>query len=369
MGNEEFFKAQQEASLIKTRIITKYFFTWSRVMIQSQKINRKFSKIGYIDLYAGPGKYEDGTNSTPIIILTQALKDKDISDRLLALFNDKSEENVKSLRETIGNIEGIEKLKYPPVINNVDVDDEIAKIFEDMHMIPSFFFIDPWGYKGLSIRLINALLKDWGCDGVFFFNYNRINMAISNKKFNENMNNFFGEERAKSLREKIKNQNAVEREATIIDGLCNALKEYSYKYILPFRFISCETNKTSHYLIFVSKEFLGYEIMKEIMYKESSECNDDIGSFEYDPSAKLAKQTLLFNTSGSIQDLKNLLMKDFHGKKLTMDEIYRQHSIDKPYVKRNYKRALLELETEKAIEASPHRSKTFGDGVIVAFPT
>src|SRR5207248_10024637 len=41
----------------------------------------------------------------------------------------------------------------------------------------TFLFVDPFGYKGLSLQLVNSVIKDWGCDCVFFFNYNRISMG------------------------------------------------------------------------------------------------------------------------------------------------------------------------------------------------
>ena len=61
--------------------------------------------------------------------------------------------------------------------------------------MPTFFFVDPWGYKGLSLRLINSVLKDWGCDCVFFFNYNRINMGLGNDAVEKHMDALFGKER------------------------------------------------------------------------------------------------------------------------------------------------------------------------------
>ncbi len=54
-------------------------------------------------------------------------------------------------------------------------------MFEQMNLVPTFFFVDPWGYKGLSLRLINSVLKNWGCDCIFFFNYTRINMGLENE--------------------------------------------------------------------------------------------------------------------------------------------------------------------------------------------
>ena len=60
-------------------------------------------------------------------------------------------------------------------------------------------FVDPWGYKGLSLRLINSVLKDWACECIFFFNYNRINMGLGNDAVKEHMDALFGEERAAEL--------------------------------------------------------------------------------------------------------------------------------------------------------------------------
>jgi len=104
-----------------------------------------------------------------------------LRERLLAIFNDKDEKNSKALEQTIAEISGIEKLRYKPQVYNQEVGEEIVKMFESMNLIPTLFFVDPWGYKGLSLRLVNSVLKDWGCDAIFFFNYNRINMGINNE--------------------------------------------------------------------------------------------------------------------------------------------------------------------------------------------
>lgn len=62
-------------------------------------------------------------------------------------------------------------------------------------LFPPSFFVDPWGYKGLSLKLVSAIIKDWGCDCVFFFNYNRVNMGVNNDSIKKHMISLFGEER------------------------------------------------------------------------------------------------------------------------------------------------------------------------------
>jgi hypothetical protein len=81
---------------------------------------------------------------------------------------------------------------------------------------------------------------------------------------------------------------------------------------------------------------------------------------------------LLFELARPIDDLKGMLVNDFSGKKLTVKDLYEQHSIGKPYIKRNYKEVLKQLEADGKITALPCASErkkdTCGDKVIVTFP-
>ena len=53
---------------------------------------------------------------------------------------------------------------------------------------------------------------------------------------------------------------------------------------------------------------------------------------------------LLFSLTTPLDKLEGMLQHDFAGQTLTMQQIYQQHSIDRGYVKKNYKAALLNLE-------------------------
>lgn len=369
MAENSFFKEQSEQSQVKATIVTKYFNIWANVIISTQKKypQRSSNKIAYIDLFAGPGRYEDGTQSTPVMIIEAALKNPDICERLVAMFNDKDENNTRSLEKTLSCIPNIERLKYKPQIKNEEVGEEIVKMFEEMNLIPTLFFVDPWGYKGLSLRLVNSVLKDWGCDCIFFFNYNRINMGLSNPMVQEHMDSLFGIQRADELRAKLEKLRPEERELTIIEELCQAIKTYGNRYTLPFRFKDARGIRTSHHLIFVSKHFRGYEIMKEIMAQESSSHDEGVPSFEYNPADFLPQQTLLFQLSRPLDDLKNMLLGSFSGRTLSMIDIYKTHNVDTPFIKQNYKKVLIEFENEGKIKTEKHKKGTFGDRVLVKF--
>ena len=89
-------------------------------------------------------------------------------DRLVTLFNDASAENSGSLEKEIAALPGIETLKYKPQIMSEMVGTKIVEQLAQIKLVPTLFFVDPWGYKGLSLGLINSVLKNWGCDCVSF---------------------------------------------------------------------------------------------------------------------------------------------------------------------------------------------------------
>lgn len=374
--DNRFFEESREQSVIKATIVAKYFWAWAKVIIGAMRKypERSHDKIAYVDLFAGPGRYKDGSASTPILILRKAIEDRDIRDRLVTIFNDKNEGNKNSLETEIRNIPDLSLLKYQPQVFNEEVGDKIVQNLEQARLVPTLCFVDPWGYKGLSLRLVNSVLKDWGCDCIFFFNYNRISMGLSNPLVVEHMNALFGQKRADDLRNRLENMGPFEREMTIVNELTLALKELGGEYVLPFGFKNERGVRTSHHLIFVSKNVRGYEIMKDIMSKYSSNKDQGVPSFEYNPADE--RYPLLFELTRPLDELVHMLPGDFAGKSISMIQIYEQHHVGKPYIKPNYKEALVRLEEEGKIIASPPAEKrrklkgkaTFGDNVKVIFP-
>lgn len=221
-------------------------------------------KLAYIDLYAGPGRYKDGSASRPLLVLENAIEDADLSKMLVALFNDANKDLTNTLQNEIDALPGIETLTYRPSVMCGEIGEDAAKFFSSTRLIPSFTFVDPFGYKGLSLQIVNGVIKDWGCDCVFFFNYQRINAGICNPIVDVHIDALFGKERADKLREILPGKTPHQREIAILEELAQAIKAMGGKYVLPFKFKNASGRRTSHSLIFVTKHFKGYEIMKDI---------------------------------------------------------------------------------------------------------
>ena len=363
-----FFEESKEQSLVKSAIVSKYFWAWAKVIMS--QVKRGGKKIAYIDLFAGPGRYKDGTKSTPLLVLEQAINDPDMCQMLVTLFNDKDEDSSNSLERAIQELPGVEKLKYKPKVMNKEVGTDMVKLFEQMKLVPTLFFVDPWGYKGLSLQLMNAVVKDWACECIFFFNYNRINMGLNNEFVEEHMNALFGQQRADALRSKLQTLTSADRELTIVEELCTALNPTNDRHVLPFRFRDDRGARTSHHLIFVSKHFRGFHIMRGVMARESSKQEQGVATFEYSPADK--KYPLLFEMSRPLDDLEAMLLNDCAGTKISFKQLYETHSVGKHYTDTNYRYVLTKLKEAGTITADrpgkKWRKGTFPEDVVITFP-
>ncbi len=236
--SKNFFREAREASRIKGEIVAEYFPIWAKII-------SKYSKeISYIDLFCGPGMYEDGTKSTPILVLQEAIANDDIRERFISIFTDKEVEYVESLRAAVEKIPGIDLLSYKPRIKQFEVGKEVIAELQKALLIPSLVFLDPCGYKGLSLKLINSILKDWACECIFFFNYNRINAAIHNDRVEDLINEIFGTIRADSLRLALIDQSPYQREKIVLKNLVEALKEAHGKFVQSFCVKDCDRQRT-----------------------------------------------------------------------------------------------------------------------------
>ena len=148
MNTDIFFEESTEQSRIKAAIVRDYFWAWAKIILKKQR-----GRIAYIDLFAGPGKYKDGTKSTPLLVLQEAIADADMRERLVTTFNDADPVNVRLLRTEIATLPGIEKLKHQPDVDVGVVGGETAQAFRRVNLIPTLLFVDPWGYKGLALDL------------------------------------------------------------------------------------------------------------------------------------------------------------------------------------------------------------------------
>ena len=363
-----FFEAQREQSRVKTAIVSEYFSAWSSI-IQSAVRDRPDKRMGYVDLFAGPGVYDDETPSTPIRILSSVLADEDKRRNVVTIFNDSEPDYVRTLAQAIDALDGISGLSYPPLILAKDASDAMIQARSALRHVPTLYFVDPIGYKGVTLGMLSEAIADWGSEVVLFFNYNRINQALTIDPVSQHIDAFFGSDRAENMRAEIKGRSPLERELYITEKAIDGLIEVGAKYVLPFRFKKADGSRTSHYLVFATKNFKGYDEMKRVMARQGDSGPDGVPCFEYCEADEAYPR--LFAYTLSIAELQDMLLEAYAGRTVHLCDIYTVHSVGLPYVRSNYATALSALEDAERITVTrPPRSRaaTFGDKTLVEFP-
>lgn len=212
-------------------------------------------------------------------------------------------------------------------------------------------------------------MKDWGCEAIFFFNYNRINMGIANDLVEPHMEALLGQERLQALRTGLRRMRPDEREARVRRSIGEALEEMGAPYLIPFLFRR-EAGRVSHYICFMTKNRRGYEIMKEIMASRGIVDEDGVPKFEYFPPVGGVQLSL--DVERPYATLLLDLLRRFGGQTLPVLQIHDTHSVGTPFIKRNYKRAIMQLETAGRVQCRPptadRRPGTLADNVLVTFP-
>lgn len=372
MATTDFFETPTSQSQVKANIVAQYFYSWAKIIVKQMPA---VQRIAYINLFAGRGVYEDGTYSTPLKILKRAIDNPDIAKKIISLFNDANKKFSDVLCAEAEQMDGYSKLAYKPHFESQQINEEFVERIEKLNLVPTLMFVDPWGYKNLSLRLINSVLKHKASEVIFFFNYRRINAALTNKYFTQHIDNLFEARRAQELRKRFKNRSPTltpyQREQEIIKQVTEALIHDYGKHVLSFRFMNSTGTRCSHHIIFVTKHPLGYGVMKDIMAKHSTGSVDGVQTYEFNPRLLKNKQASL-ELESPIDDLALSLCQDFSGKKLTVEDIYHAHHLGKPYIKSNYKIALIRLEQKDKIminpPASERRKGTLTDSALVNFP-
>jgi three-Cys-motif partner protein len=378
-STEKFFTSPQRAtSAIKTKIVVEYFKRWARILWGVVKTNKP-PRLRYVDLFAGPGKI-DGVNSTPLLIMEHVISKPELCECVGALLNDEDAGYIEQLRKNLKELPGYEKLKIPPRLRSGPVDQTLVEKFAKSNNVPSFSFIDPFGYSGLTLSLVQALVSGFGSDMVLFFSFDSINRALSNDLVKEHVDALFGPKRAERLRQVVKDMRPDEREEVLIEAFIEAVTEdLGYEYVIPYVFEKEDKDRTSHYLMFISKRDRGFKIMKEIMYKESQDKTQGIAKFGYVRQVSAEKTPLLHLMNTPRSDFGRQLCADYPGRSLsrkTLREDYDKFHPRNLSVERNWRDVLSELETEGKITCVPPRSErrvrkgevTFGENTVVTFP-
>jgi len=255
MNNNNFFSRIKPNSAKKISIINDYFDYWL-------KNNMSAKELYYIDLFCGPGVYDNGEKSTPILILERILKNKKTAGKFNVFLNDKNKNYMKKLENKIIHMENIAQLKSI-TFSCKEIGKENPTL--DTKNNHAFVIFDPWGYKGISSEQINSLIKNQNLELIFLFSFNQLYRFIRFKGIDQQLLNLFSKKSLKEIRNKI--VNIQNKEVFLLEKFIKNINSGKCNY-LCYKFKFESQNKTSHFLIFLNHDNTAKSALLSIFIKK-----------------------------------------------------------------------------------------------------
>lgn len=256
----------------KHKVLIKYLDAWLPVMgLQAQKLPHAAGcgpRLLIVDGFAGPGCYEGREPGSPILMLNALLnhtalpKMRDVQFYLL--FIEQDARRVHHLQCLLQNI------KRP---SNVEVYLEHGAFEEtfgglvdkikgqDHSLIPTFAFIDPFGYSAVSMSLTCKFLDFPRSEALFFLPLSFVHRFVGRAGQETALTNLFNSDR---WREAIPLEGA-DRSTFLLKLFEQQLRsQEQVKHVRSFELHTKEGNE--YRLVFATQHDRGLELMKEAMW-------------------------------------------------------------------------------------------------------
>ena len=321
-------------------------------------------------MFAGPGRYEDGHPSTPLLVAEKCFTNEFLRDKVWMVFNDMVYGNI--LKENFEESFPVGSFTNKPFFANrtfgecPQIDSFLTKNTMDgfFNECPALLFIDPFGYKHINTSVLVQFLAYWGNEVFIFVNTKRLNAAFNNDKFQEDLKVIFPKNYETIRKEKDLLDGPPERRHKfIIDHLGKEFREVSSGriYYTAFEFREEDQRTPSHYLLHITKGAKGFELIKQVYSQFANvernldrEHADGYETYTFDPKAdmnnpifKMCNQDKLRE---NVEALKQKLLVRYTGCRIQTERLFKEHHVTCNYARKYYVMALRKLKEEDMID-------------------
>jgi len=343
----------------KHRILEEYLKAWFPIL------GSRYQKIIYIDGFAGPGIYEKDEYGSPVIALDCIINHTlyKSATQYMFLFIESDKERAEILNDIIMK-------RYPNKPKNIVIQvkhgdfetvmKDVLKSIGGNNLAPTFAFLDPFGYSGLSFDLISKILAYKRCEVFINFAYNSINRFAEARDTREEIfDNLFGTDDWRGIRDI---RDPPERCAFLTSLYTQQLQKHA-KYVRSFEMIN-NYNQTSYYLYYATNHILGLKQMKIAMWKV-----DPRGLYKFADTTDVG-QKFLFSYEDEdtrCKEQAEIIQNQFTGKAVSVKEI-ETFCIECTAFPTLWKGSLRCLESEGVISVTNRqRRMTYPDKCYIRF--
>ena len=323
----------------KLDILGAYLRAWFPIIARG----RNFDRIIYIDGFAGPGRYEQGEDGSPIIALKAALVTQTGAIQIPIEFHfvERKRRVAAALK---ANIDALTQRRAMPPTVEIFVHERLT--FEAAYRqhirarlqarprAPAFALVDPFGWTGIPMAVLSELMRRPSTEILVNFMFEEINRFINHPEQGQNFDDLFG----CAVWRQAYEMSGRTRRKFIHDLYRDQLRTAAAaRYVRSFEMRN-ERNASDYFLYFASNNLLGLAKMKEAMWKV-----DPAGDFMFSDATNF-EQTVLFQPEPDRHELRRLITGRFAGRRATVEQVETFVLEDTPFHASHYRRVLATME-------------------------
>lgn len=325
----------------KLEILKSYLQAWFPILSRGQN----FDRIIYIDGFAGPGRYKQGEDGSPIIALKAARGAFGMQFRNPFEFHF-VERKPSAAIALKANIEHLRQQSGLPTTFEIHVHERLtfAQAYEQrirarLHahpQAPAFALVDPFGWTGIPMSILSEIMKRRSAEILVNFMFEEINRFIDHPEQHQNFDLLFG----CTVWRQASGMVGGARKKFIHDLYRDQLRRVAgAKQVRSFEMRN-ERGTTDYFLYFASNNILGLSKMKEAMWKV-----DPGGGFMFSDATNF-DQAVLFQPAPDRQELRRLIGERFANQRATVQQVENFVVADTPFNANHYLRVLAVMEAD-----------------------
>jgi three-Cys-motif partner protein len=329
-------------------------------------------RVLFLDGFAGRGRYNDGSEGSPLVALRHLLDHQSFArmrDReFVFYFVEANGDNAASLQREVDAFMAA-RAPWPSNVKvyviNTKFDMTATAMLQHLRdqkasLAPSFIFVDPFGYSGLPMDVLADLLAYPHTELFVNFMVGHVQRFITRDGQEHAMRDLFGIDVRSVLKGYTGDADRIEHlKEVYVRQMHNRI---GFDYVQSFAMVN-RTGNIGYYLFHGTRHEKGVKLMKHAMWKV-----DPGGGYTF--SDRFAGQNVLFTLEPNLRPLRNELLRHYRGQhNVTVADIERHVLLRTPYLDTHVRNVLRPLEVDRKIRVNrPPGKRQFAVGVTIDFP-
>lgn len=344
----------------KHLVLRNYLNAWLPIMA------RRNQRILFIDGFAGPGRYRNGEDGSPVLAIKAFLEHyyrPNMQTQVAFFFVENHPARVRHLRQELAPLMAQLGPQAIAEVREGKFDETMTEVLNRIdearrQLAPAFVMVDPFGVSDTPMVVLERILRSDKSELYVSFMWEFMNRFQATGEFPPHLDALFG---TPAWRQAFQMQNWRDRKNAVFNLYRDQLKRAGAVHVIRFELFEGATLKYA--IFFATKHPLGCDKMKKAIWEV-----DPFGGHSFRPGDN---DTLELFVDVNLAPLKEQLRRLFGGTATLFERMCEWTMTDATYFHSGQlKRALRELEAEQLLTAAstsgkPRRRNSFPDGTLV----